>query len=75
MNIKVMKQWYGKFEEHAINICRKYNVPALWDNAIILKDDNILTIAIVSFGAYLRDSNEEKAVDEIVKVFESMFEN
>ena len=73
MNIEVMNKWYKVFEDESFKICKKYHVEELWDNAVILKDDKKNELALVSLGAYSLGSNTEKAVNEIVEKFESMF--
>jgi len=73
MNIEVMNKWYAVFYQKAKNICMKYNVPELLDNARIDKDDSNLEVTILSLGAYAKGSNTEKAVNEIVQLFETDF--
>lgn len=73
VNIEVMNKWYDAFFDQAKSICRKYNVPELLDNARIYKDDRKLEVSIVSLGAYIKGSDTEKAVNEIVQLFEPNF--
>lgn len=72
-DIKTMNQFYSEFEEKAINICKKYEVPEIWDNARINKNEESLELSIISLGSYLTGSNYEKAVKEIIKAFNDSF--
>jgi len=72
-NASDMNTWYAKFDDKAIEICKKYGVMELWDNAKIIKDENTFQVAIVSLGVSVRGSNSQKAENEILKTFESMF--
>lgn len=70
-----MNSWYENFDAEAREICQKYNDADLWENrAVVLKDPKEKVIAIVSLGAYRSGSNTHKAVDEILKAFNSSFE-
>lgn len=68
-NIESMDQFYSEFEVKAIEICKKYKVPELWTIAKIYKDDASLALSIISLGAHIEGSNEEKAANEIINVF------
>lgn len=72
-NIELMNQYYSEFEKKAIQICSKYYVSELWENAKILKDDKQLKLSIISLGTYGKGTNTEKAVNEIIEAFENLF--
>jgi hypothetical protein len=71
-NIAAMNKCYGDFEKEALEICRKYNTANVWETAKILKDEKSLQFAIVSLSPYVKGSNEEKAVKEILIAFKSI---
>ena len=73
VNIELLNQYYSKFEKSAMQICNKYNVNELWDNAKILKDETRLELSIISLGAYEKGTNTERAVNEIIQAFEDLF--
>ncbi|MBN8877652.1 MAG: hypothetical protein J0I32_08920 [Sphingobacteriales bacterium] len=72
-DLEKMEKWYADFDNNARNICKKYNVPELWEKTIIQKDNEKMELAIVSFGTCVSGSNKEKAENEIIRVFESMY--
>lgn len=72
-DIETMNQFYSEFEEKAINICEKYEVPQIWDNARIYKNNESFELSIISLGSYLKGSKDEKAINEIIKAFNDPF--
>ncbi len=72
-DIEAMNQFYSEFEKKAINICEKYAVTEIWDNAKIYKNDESLELSITSLGSYIKGSNDEKAIKEIIKAFNDLF--
>lgn len=72
-DIEAMNQFYSEFEQKAINICKTFAVPEIWDNAKIYKNVESLELSITSLGSYLKGSNDEKAIKEIINAFNDLF--
>ena len=48
-------------------------MPELWNRARIYKDDVAFELSIISLGSYIKGSNDEKAVNEIIKTVNDLF--
>ena len=71
-NTVAMNKWFSNFEVKARAICQKYNDLDLWEKRTkILKDDKENKIAIVSMGTSINGSNTNRAIEEILKAFNS----
>lgn len=72
-NIDAMDAWYHDFEKKAIEICRKYGDVTIWDHVKIYRNTAECELAIASMGTYDSGSKKEKALEEILNLFNSGF--
>lgn len=71
-NNRQLESFYDSFENIALKICRDYDSMEVWVNAKMLKDHVNHKLAIISIGAWVKSSNQEKAANEIIATFENM---
>ncbi len=66
-----MEKWLTKFDTSAQKVCNKYGLPSLMSRIVFDKGEQPFSVYIRSVPLTTPGSHEEKAIDEIIQIFNS----